>query len=247
MQIYCPIDSLPPPLPSRSYHRMLYIYLHPSGSIKCYRCNCGREAVEEGEDGRVEGKYGEDGGWKSEGLDVVEGDDDCVDGDIDDNGCFDGTNDDGGDKASKASETPTMPSSKEEGGEDDDDEIEIKSLTQNTLLSSTGSHNTPTDPTTINFLTFCSAMPPKTVIVYDRWGDEGKVPWSSGQGVINEKDVPKCSHCGGQRKFELQIMPTIIHGREELGDFGLVRIYTCVGSCGEGWKEEYCYMQGPIG
>ncbi|XP_004600770.2 programmed cell death protein 2-like [Sorex araneus] len=65
-------------------------------------------------------------------------------------------------------------------------------------------------------------------------------------------DLPACSHCGGQRTFEFQLMPALVsvlsgaHSGLSV-EFGTVLIYTCEKSC---WPlnhqtpmEEFCVMQ----
>ncbi|XP_040135960.1 programmed cell death protein 2-like isoform X2 [Ictidomys tridecemlineatus] len=65
-------------------------------------------------------------------------------------------------------------------------------------------------------------------------------------------DIPACSHCGGQRIFEFQLMPALISMLQSanLGlsvEFGTILVYTCEKSC---WPqnhqtpmEEFCIIQ----
>ncbi|XP_066291394.1 programmed cell death protein 2-like isoform X2 [Branchiostoma lanceolatum] len=55
--------------------------------------------------------------------------------------------------------------------------------------------------------------------------------------------APPCSNCGGQRVFELQLMPTMIsilkrqgaNSNDPVLEFGTVLVYTCAGSC---WTQQ---------
>ncbi|XP_075849103.1 programmed cell death protein 2-like isoform X1 [Microcebus murinus] len=65
-------------------------------------------------------------------------------------------------------------------------------------------------------------------------------------------ELPACSHCGGQRTFEFQLMPALVSMLKSanLGlsvEFGTILVYTCEKSC---WPqnhqipmEEYCIIQ----
>lgn len=66
--------------------------------------------------------------------------------------------------------------------------------------------------------------------------------WMCSQGILSIQDVPKCALCGGERVFELQILPQIIYqlnlkkntpsgNPEDEIDFGTLVIYTCKNSC----------------
>ena len=69
------------------------------------------------------------------------------------------------------------------------------------------------------------------------------------KNILDEKNVPKCEKCGEKRKFEMQIMPQLLHhlkqGKYDL-DWGILVVYTCPKSCGDGSKgyfEEFIYCQ----
>ncbi|XP_027797243.1 programmed cell death protein 2-like isoform X3 [Marmota monax] len=65
-------------------------------------------------------------------------------------------------------------------------------------------------------------------------------------------DIPACSHCGGQRIFEFQLMPALISMLQSANldlsvEFGTILVYTCEKSC---WPqnhqtpmEEFCIIQ----
>ena len=66
--------------------------------------------------------------------------------------------------------------------------------------------------------------------------------------------VPVCSHCGGTRTFELQLMPALVSllrnqdgGGEMAVEFGTVLVFTCKDSCWTlGWtspREEFVFVQ----
>jgi len=75
--------------------------------------------------------------------------------------------------------------------------------------------------------------------------------WASDKGILNNKDVPKCPHCGGQRQFEMQIMPQIFDKIAELAlvDWETIVIYTCSNprcrpdfSKDESYTQEFSYV-----
>lgn len=82
---------------------------------------------------------------------------------------------------------------------------------------------------------------PDQAIRYRRGGE----PLWIARGPVPGK-IPDCNYCGGQRKFEFQIMPQILSMLKETDlDWGVVVIYTCVNSCVEGdnYKEEFIFKQ----
>eukprot|EP01084_Bolivina_argentea_P002107 3872_1 len=74
--------------------------------------------------------------------------------------------------------------------------------------------------------------------------------WMGRHGRIDcIKDVPKCNECGGERQFEFQIMPQLLHilkqGVKDL-DWGILAVFSCVNSCGNGeekYFEEFVHYQ----
>ncbi|KAH0789896.1 programmed cell death protein 2-like [Histomonas meleagridis] len=82
---------------------------------------------------------------------------------------------------------------------------------------------------------------PEQVIRYSRFG----TPLLPEKVDIN---VPRCSKCGAERVFELELMPTIIYKLDPNSpmDFGPILVYTCGADCGDGSCEEYCFVTPPI-
>ena len=82
---------------------------------------------------------------------------------------------------------------------------------------------------------------PDQVLRYSRFGEP----------LLQEKmeiNVPKCPHCGGERAFEFEILPTIIFILEPESpmDFGPILVYTCKGDCGgQGTYQEHCIISPP--
>jgi pre-rRNA-processing protein TSR4 len=72
-----------------------------------------------------------------------------------------------------------------------------------------------------------------------------------GQPLLQDKiriNVPKCPNCGGDRCFELEVIPTIISKLDPDNfdiDFGPILIYTCSKDCGEGTSEEHVIVCPP--
>jgi len=59
------------------------------------------------------------------------------------------------------------------------------------------------------------------------------------------KNVPKCEKCGKDRKFEFQVMPQLLNylnvdaTKKNSLDWGVLVVYTCPDSCGDGGKEYF--------
>jgi pre-rRNA-processing protein TSR4 len=72
-----------------------------------------------------------------------------------------------------------------------------------------------------------------------------------GEPLLQDKiriNVPKCPKCGGERIFELEVIPTIISKLDPENfdiDFGPILIYTCSKDCGEGSSEEHVIVCPP--
>ncbi|KAI9582731.1 hypothetical protein GQX74_011948 [Glossina fuscipes] len=63
------------------------------------------------------------------------------------------------------------------------------------------------------------------------------------------KEIPLCEYCGGERKFEFQIMPQLLNYLNDDGiDWGTLAIYTCSRSCPlpVGYAEEFVIKQDII-
>lgn len=88
--------------------------------------------------------------------------------------------------------------------------------------------------------------------------------WPSTLNLPRPADIPCCERCGAPRRFEFQVLPTLINSLEtdpedpESIDFGSIAVYTCSASCsppeGEGpltgpdgkvvsraYAEEFCW------
>ena len=64
------------------------------------------------------------------------------------------------------------------------------------------------------------------------------------------KEIPACKECGGEREFELQVMPQLLNKRLGLDasvDWGVLAVYTCKRSCdfGIGYAREFLFRQFP--
>jgi pre-rRNA-processing protein TSR4 len=94
------------------------------------------------------------------------------------------------------------------------------------------------------------AREPEQVV---RWQFRGSPLWATKQ-VPEPYDITPCEHCGSDRVFEMQILPTIItplgcdieHGM----DFATVAIYTCSESCPfpavDRALPEFIWVQRPV-
>ncbi|XP_018573734.1 programmed cell death protein 2 [Anoplophora glabripennis] len=82
---------------------------------------------------------------------------------------------------------------------------------------------------------------PDQVIRYQRGGQP---LWIAKEPI--PEIIPDCNYCGGQRKFEFQIMPQMLTMLKETDlDWGVIAVYTCVNSCaaGDNYKEEFVFKQ----
>ena len=88
---------------------------------------------------------------------------------------------------------------------------------------------------------------------YGRWGAGNTCPlWVADEGVPTV--VPPCEYCGAPRKFEMQLMPQVLHyvgtghgpavGAAGL-DFGTIAIFTCTQSCraSSAYAAEFAWVQ----
>ncbi|POM65112.1 Programmed cell death protein 2 [Phytophthora palmivora] len=120
-------------------------------------------------------------------------------------------------------------------GEDDMD----MDVTQRELNEALG-HTKDQDPQYVRFLTRV-ALAKDQVLRYSRWENEA-VLWVHSEGVYTG-DVPPCERCGGERKFEFQVLPQLLNylgvdQQSSLGDitsrsceWGTLAVYTCAKSC----------------
>ena len=72
-----------------------------------------------------------------------------------------------------------------------------------------------------------------------RW-DNDAILWANANTVLPLEQVPRCPCCGGERKFEFQVMPQLIYllGQDQKEtnaypeiDFGSLIVFTCCHSC----------------
>ena len=72
-----------------------------------------------------------------------------------------------------------------------------------------------------------------------RW-DNDAILWANANTVLPLEQVPLCPCCGGERKFEFQVMPQLIYllGQDQKEtnaypeiDFGSLIVFTCCHSC----------------
>eukprot|EP00936_MAST-01D_sp_MAST-1D-sp1_P001143 g1143.t1 len=67
------------------------------------------------------------------------------------------------------------------------------------------------DPVTLGFMQRI-AVEPSQCVRYGRWGEGGTRPlWVASGCRPTAADVPPCDRCGAERRFELQLMPQILH------------------------------------
>ncbi|KAE9012757.1 hypothetical protein PR003_g13969 [Phytophthora rubi] len=125
---------------------------------------------------------------------------------------------------------------KEGEGEEDDMDLDV---TQRELNEALG-HTKDQDPQYVRFLTRV-ALAKDQVLRYSRWENEA-VLWVHSEGM-HTGDVPPCERCGGERKFEFQVLPQLLNylgvdQQTSLGDissrsceWGTLAVYTCAKSC----------------
>lgn len=124
----------------------------------------------------------------------------------------------------------------EKAGEEDDMDLDV---TQRELNEALG-HTKDQDPQYVRFLTRV-ALAKDQVLRYSRWENEA-VLWVHSEGM-HTGDVPPCERCGGERKFEFQVLPQLLNylcvdQQSSLGDissrsceWGTLAVYTCAKSC----------------
>nr|CAB3451710.1 unnamed protein product [Digitaria exilis] len=76
--------------------------------------------------------------------------------------------------------------------------------------------------------------------------------WAVASGALPAGGAPPCARCGGARRFELQLMPQLLHFFHveacdpDPVDWATVVVYTCARSCGgggSGYVEEFAWVQ----
>mmetsp|Transcript_3000 Transcript_3000/g.3849 ORF Transcript_3000/g.3849 Transcript_3000/m.3849 type:complete len:284 (-) Transcript_3000:243-1094(-) len=65
------------------------------------------------------------------------------------------------------------------------------------------------DPITMNFLTRTSRAS-EQILRYARWGG-GDPMWITSENRPQLEDIPRCSNCNSERKFEFQVMPQLLY------------------------------------
>ncbi|XP_052172160.1 uncharacterized protein LOC127788081 [Diospyros lotus] len=90
---------------------------------------------------------------------------------------------------------------------------------------------------------------PEQVLRYCR-NDSAKPLWPMSSGRPPKTDIPKCSHCGGPRGFEFQILPQLLYyfgvqNEADSLDWATIVVYSCEASCDGGavYKEEFAWVQ----
>ncbi|GMI02893.1 hypothetical protein TrLO_g14091 [Triparma laevis f. longispina] len=155
----------------------------------------------------------------------------------------------------KTLEAEDTPSSEEEISPDGE-EIDDEKMDQKDMNDITGSSGI-SDEVTINFLATIGKEKSQ-ILRYSRWNSDN-ILWTSSKNIPGS--IPNCG-CGGERKFEFQVMPQILNylntDDDEQTDtakvllnnsrfeWGTIAVFTCVESCGGGWCEEFCWVQPPI-
>eukprot|EP00941_MAST-03F_sp_MAST-3F-sp1_P005681 g5681.t1 len=88
------------------------------------------------------------------------------------------------------------------------------------------------------------ACVPEQCVRYARW-EASAVLWASSERRV-EENVENCPHCNGERKFEFQLMPQLLHfcklGLDDgSADWDTIICYTCSNLCESG--EETAWVQ----
>uniref|UniRef100_A0A1A9WP52 Programmed cell death protein 2 C-terminal domain-containing protein n=1 Tax=Glossina brevipalpis TaxID=37001 RepID=A0A1A9WP52_9MUSC len=89
---------------------------------------------------------------------------------------------------------------------------------------------------------------PEQIIRYKRNGTPLWIADVEKTVASHLKEIPKCEYCGGNRSFEFQIMPQLLHYlNDDSMDWGVIAVYTCSKSCplpsGVGYVEEFVIKQ----
>ncbi|KAF7119612.1 hypothetical protein RHSIM_Rhsim13G0007900 [Rhododendron simsii] len=93
------------------------------------------------------------------------------------------------------------------------------------------------------------ARAPEQVLRYCRFV-RAKPLWPMSSGRPSETDIPKCTHCGGSRNFEFQILPQLLYyfgvkNEVDSIDWATIVVYSCEASCegSRAYKEEFVWVQ----
>lgn len=93
------------------------------------------------------------------------------------------------------------------------------------------------------------ARAPEQVLRYCRF-ERAKPLWPMSSGRASETDIPKCTHCGGSRNFEFQILPQLLYyfgvkNEVDSLDWATIVVYSCEASCegNRAYKEEFVWVQ----
>ncbi|GMH62620.1 hypothetical protein TrST_g11274 [Triparma strigata] len=145
------------------------------------------------------------------------------------------------------------------GSGQDVEEIDDEKMDQKDMNDITGSKGVD-DDVTIHFLATIGKEKSQ-ILRYSRWNPSG-VLWTSSRCTPDV--IPRCEECGGERKFEFQVMPQLLNYLEvdeeekpvvnvvmskSRFEWGTIAVFSCVGSCGKsggGYCEEYAWVQPPI-
>lgn len=93
------------------------------------------------------------------------------------------------------------------------------------------------------------ARAPEQVLRYCRF-ERAKPLWPMSSGRPSETDILKCTHCGGSRNFEFQILPQLLYyfgvkNEVDSLDWATIVVYSCEASCegSRAYKEEFVWVQ----
>lgn len=125
-------------------------------------------------------------------------------------------------------------------------------MTQKEIREALGSKSSTADKQTLAFQRRVKCRPTQC-LRYCRWQGNDAMLWPSEERRLDPDFVaPRCSRCGGERQFEMQIMPQMLHllslGVEPgSADWETIAIYTCTNSCEGrvlgGYTEEWAWGQ----
>jgi pre-rRNA-processing protein TSR4 len=123
----------------------------------------------------------------------------------------------------------------QEGEDDDKNDIEAE--------------DTEVDKVFLNFQVVIKREPDQ-ILRYAR-GVGSKPLWVNSKHILEEKDVPKCKYCGGERSYEFQILPQLLYklkieDRPDPMEWANLVAFTCKNSCskpGTTYYEEVLYRQ----
>ncbi|EPS59292.1 hypothetical protein M569_15516, partial [Genlisea aurea] len=93
------------------------------------------------------------------------------------------------------------------------------------------------------------SLAPDQVLRY--CSSQAKPLWPGSGGQPSKYDIPNCSHCGGPRRFEFQVLPQLLYffhvEEDDAADWSTIAVYTCQSSCEVGptlgYKEEFGWVQ----